>query len=68
MGEDIGRNTAFYFNLTTGQVETEGQSKAKDLLGPFPDRDTAARALDIIREREERKRAEDREWEKGSED
>lgn len=68
MGEDIGRNTAYYYNLNTGEVETEGQSKAKDLLGPFPDRETAARALDIIREREERKRAEDREWEKGSED
>ncbi len=62
MGDDIGRNTAFYYNLTTGQVEEEGQSKAKDLLGPFPDRESAARALQTIREREERKKAEDREW------
>lgn len=68
MGEDIGRNTAYYYNLTTGQVEPEGQSKAKDLLGPFPDPETAARALDIVREREERKREEDREWEAGAED
>ena len=36
MGDDIGQNTAFYYNLTTKQVEREGQSKAKDLLGPFP--------------------------------
>jgi hypothetical protein len=65
MGDDIGRNTAFYYNLTTGQVEEEGQSKAKDLLGPFPDRESAARALQTIREREERKNTEDREWQDG---
>ena len=66
MGDDIGRNTAFYYNLTTGQVEEEGQSKAKDLLGPFPDRESAANALQTIREREERKNTEDREWQGGS--
>jgi len=62
MGDDIGQNTAFYYNITTGQVEREGQSKAKDLLGPFPTADEAANALEIIRQREERKEAEDREW------
>jgi len=31
-------------------------------LGPYPDEATAARALDIIREREARKEAEDRAW------
>jgi hypothetical protein len=67
MGDEIGRNTAFYYNLKTHAVEEEGQSKAKDLLGPFPDRETAANALQIIREREEQKAAEDREWQKGSE-
>jgi hypothetical protein len=66
MGDDIGRNTAFYYNLTTGQVEEEGQSKAKDLLGPFPDRESAAHALQTIREREERKNTEDREWQGGN--
>ena len=39
-----------------------GQSKAKDLLGPFPTEEEAANALETIREREERKEAEDREW------
>jgi hypothetical protein len=62
MGDDIGQNTAFYYNLTTKQVEREGQSKAKDLLGPFPTEQEAANALDIIREREERKNAEDTAW------
>ena len=62
MGDDIGQNTAFYYNLTTKQVEREGQSKAKDLLGPFPTEAEAANALEIIREREERKNAEDSAW------
>ena len=65
MGDDIGRNTAFYYNLPTHQVEEEGQSKAKDLLGPFPDRESAANALQTIRDREQKKSAEDREWQDG---
>jgi hypothetical protein len=65
MGDDIGRNTAFYFNLKTHQVEPEGQSKAKDLLGPYPTPEAAAAALDTIREREQAKSAEDREWREG---
>jgi hypothetical protein len=62
MGDDIGQNTAFYYNITTGQVEREGQSTAKDLLGPFPTEAAAANALETIREREQQKEAEDREW------
>ena len=65
MGDEIGRNTAFYYNIKTQQVEEEGQSKAKDLLGPFPDRDSAANALRTIHDREERKTEEDREWRAG---
>ncbi len=62
MGDEIGRSKAFYYNISTGQVEGEGESKAKDLLGPFPTAEEAANALEIIREREARKNAEDREW------
>lgn len=62
MGDEIGRNTAFYYNIRTGEVEPEGQSKANELLGPFPDRESAAHALATVREREERLRAEDRAW------
>jgi len=65
MGDDIGQHTAFYYNLTTKQVEREGESKAKDLLGPFPTAEQAANALEIVRQREERKNAEDREWRDG---
>ena len=66
MGDEIGRNTAFYYNITTGKVEREGESKATDLLGPYPDEASAANALQSIREREERKQAEDREWADGN--
>ena len=65
MGDEIGQSTAFYYNIKTGQVEREGESKAKDLLGPFATAEEAANALEIIREREERKNAEDREWRDG---
>jgi hypothetical protein len=65
MREDIGRNTSWYYNLKTGQVEEEGQSKATDLLGPFPDPESAAKALDTVHEREKRKEAEDQAWSDG---
>ncbi len=65
MGDEIGRNTAFYYNLKTHAVEEEGQSKAKDLLGPFPTREAAAGALETIRERERAKTEQDREWRDG---
>lgn len=67
MGDDIGRNTAYYYNLKTGLVEPAGQSKAKDLLGPYPDEASAARALDTVHERERQKTDEDREWATGAE-
>lgn len=63
MAEDAaGMRVGWYYNLKTKQVEREGESKAKDLLGPFPDPESAANALEIIREREQRKSEEDREW------
>ena len=65
MGDDIGRNTAFFYNIKTHQVETEGQSKAKDLLGPYPDRESAANALQALKEREAQKSEQDREWRNG---
>jgi hypothetical protein len=61
----LSSGPGFYYNVGTGQVEREGESKAKDLLGPFATAEEAAQALDIIREREERKEAEDRQWRDG---
>ncbi len=68
MGDEIGRNTAFYYNVRTGEVEPEGQSKASELLGPYPDRESAAHALQSVHDREERKIAEDQAWGAGSAD
>lgn len=65
MGDDIGQHTQFYYNVTTGQVEREGQSKAKDLLGPYATAEEAANALQSVAEREARLNAEDREWRDG---
>ena len=65
MGDDIGQNTAFFYCLKHSTVEREGECKATDRLGPFPDRESAARALDTVREREAQKDAEDRRWRDG---
>ncbi len=62
MADEIGEHPGFYYNISSKQVEQWGQSKAKDLLGPFSTSEEAANALETIRQREERKEAEDREW------
>lgn len=62
MGDEIGQSNGWYFNIVTRQVEKEGQSKAKDLLGPYPTPEAAANALQSLHEREERLESQDREW------
>ena len=46
-------------------VETEGECKATDRLGPYPSPEAAAHALESVKEREEQKEAEDRAWADG---
>jgi len=41
----------FYYNIKTGQVEEGRKSSWTDLMGPYPDRETAEKALDIARAR-----------------
>ena len=56
----------FWFNVHTGQVEeTENKSQSKDLLGPYPTRAEAERALQTARERTEKWDEEDRRWRDG---
>jgi hypothetical protein len=51
----------FWFNVRTGKVETElDRGPARDLLGPYPTRQAAERALQTARERTEAWDAEDR--------
>ncbi len=62
MPDEIGQNTSYFYCLKHSTVEPEIGCKAKDRLGPFPDPVSAAGALQIIAEREERKQAEDERW------
>lgn len=49
----------FWFNTKTGEVEVGFQSAASYRIGPFASREEAQRALEIVRERAERIRAEE---------
>ena len=56
----------FWFNTRTGRVETNAdKSQSKDLLGPYPTRAEAERALQSARERTEAWDEEDRRWREG---
>jgi hypothetical protein len=52
----------WYYCLKHGTVEGPEGCRAADRLGPYPDRETAAHALDIARERTEAADEADREW------
>lgn len=53
----------WYYNLKDGSVMQGPEGvRAADRLGPYPDRETAARALEIARERTEAADRSDREW------
>lgn len=62
MGDEIGQNTAWYYCLRHHAVEPEGVCKATDRLGPYPDPESAAHALQTVHDREERLEREDRAW------
>ena len=58
---------AFWYNLSTGRVETdENKSQSDDLMGPYDSEADAANALELARRRTERWDEEDREWEEGN--
>jgi hypothetical protein len=52
----------WYYSLKDGRVVKAEEVRAADRLGPYPDKETAARALEIARERTEANDAADREW------
>jgi len=59
----------FWYNLRTGQVETEAnRSRGEDLMGPYASYDEAAHALQKARERTEEWDEEDRRWDEGETD
>lgn len=55
----------WYYDLKTGSVVPEGDAPSKNRLGPFRSREEAGKALETIRNREDRKSAEDRAWNEG---
>jgi hypothetical protein len=57
----------WFYCLKHGTVESAEGCRAADRLGPYPDRETAARALEIAHERTAAADEADREWnERGS--
>jgi hypothetical protein len=58
----------WYYSLKDGKVVRADEVRAVDRLGPYPDRETAARALEIARERTEAADRADREWRGGGGD
>jgi hypothetical protein len=57
---------AYWYNLATGQVETDdNKSQSDDLMGPYDSEADAARALEIAHQRTEAWDDEDRKWEEG---
>jgi hypothetical protein len=57
----MGRG-GWYFCLTHRQVEPKAGCRAAERLGPYPDRETAARALEIAEERTKAADEADRRW------
>ena len=54
---------AFWFNVSTGQVEDDAAKSPQDrLMGPFDTRAQAERALSHAKENTERWDAEDKAW------
>lgn len=60
-GSDL-KDTGFYYNLTTGQVEQGQQSAWTQRIGPYVTREAAQQALDTARARTEAWDEADRRW------
>lgn len=61
--------TEYWFNVRTGQVQTNyDKGQGKDLMGPYPTRDAAARALSTAAARTESWDEDDRRWREGDPD
>lgn len=59
----------FWFNIRTGQVETQyDKSRGADLMGPYPSRDEAAAALSAAARRTEEWDEQDRRWREGDDE
>jgi hypothetical protein len=58
---------AYWYNLTTGQVESDdNKSAGDDLMGPYDSQADAANALATARQRTEEWDEEDKAWDEGT--
>ena len=55
----------WYYSLKDGRAVRAHEVRAADRLGPYPDRESAERALELARERTESQDRADREWNEG---
>ncbi len=55
----MSNDNGWYYNVTTGEVTHGKVGDVLDRMGPYPDRATAERALEIVRERNARADADD---------
>ena len=58
----------WFYCLKHNTVEPLEGCRAADRLGPYPDRATAARALEIARERTEQEDRRDEQWKSGDDE
>ena len=58
----MAHENEWYFSLTHQRVEGWDGCRAADRLGPYPDQETAAHALEIARERTEAEDERDKDW------
>lgn len=65
MANDANPPEGWWFNTRTGEVEHGHLSRSIDRLGPYPDRETAERALELARERTRAEDERDRTWRDG---
>jgi len=61
-----GTLMAYWYNVSSGQVESDdNKSQSDDLMGPYDSQEEASNALQTARERTEKWDAEDKAWEDG---
>jgi len=62
----MGEQPQFWFNVRTGQVETNAdRSQSKDLMGPYPSEAAARDALAAAARRTDQWDEDDRRWREG---
>ncbi|MBN4927991.1 hypothetical protein IEU95_14185 [Hoyosella rhizosphaerae] len=52
----------WYYCVTDGSVRRGKESRGLERMGPYPNKETAARALEIAKERNEKADEQDEEW------